>query len=347
MTLPARGDFLAYVMDVYDHAQDAADLQTTVDDLTRTNAALLDQHTADAALHTADLAQHAEDVATIARLQAIIDGEPDDPPPPPPPPVTTALIGLSSDSFDPQQKLVEATGGKLQAARRFDDGKGVAGLKVTCPPAAAKGLVLITSCKPGDWGSAASGAKDAEWKAQAAFLASLKVTVWGTQNHEPGKKSLGDPLVGEGGTAAEFAAMQSRCCDIYHAAGLNYCVIMNGWQFDTGRAGALTDAQWDVWLPPSLRTKLDVIAADHYEIKAGGEDPTAQFLKHVARCKAWGKPWGIGEFNAYDAPMIANIGKAAKDNAATGAFACLWATRDYTFTSGPRLAAAQAIVKGW
>lgn len=232
-----------------------------------------------------------------------------------PEPETTSdapLLGMSApaDVWGQRKREVEAGGGKLQARRIFL-GSLSAGLGLV-EAAHREGLLPVVSLKVGnDWAGVAAGRHDAALKALADRLAALGKPVVVALHHEPDQKSDA-PNLGEGGTAQEFAAMQARATPILKAApNVKVAVIMNGWWWD--EKGGLTDEQIAVWLPPSLRSKLDIIAADDYSPK-GGRPSIVKTRGRVEWAKRMGdvKATGVGEFNGFVPSDLADLIAYAK-----------------------------------
>ena len=338
MTLPGRGDYLEYVMGVYDEAEKVAPLTAQLAAVNATNVTLT--------ATMENLGTVVDDLkAQLADCQASQPDPPPDPDPEPTP-VAPALLGLAADDFDSQRAILEATGGQFVATRRFDAGNGLAGLKRSCPPAAAAGLSIVASVKPGQWAAAASGSYDDAMVAQCAYLAGLRdqyhlARVYLAQHHEPGTS----PTVssGESGSAADFGRMYSRFVPIALAHGVTPTYIFNGWQL-----GDYTEAQLGAWVPADTRRPDVVLGADHYQLKSGGAGPVAAIRKHVAQAGAWGMPYGVGEFNAVDASVLTATGDAIRADTDNLAYACLWSSRNLVFAPiGARTSAGQAIVKNW
>lgn len=224
------------------------------------------------------------------------------------PAAAAPLIGMSAPaaSWSARKNDVEATGGELQARRVFLQGFS-SSLRLV-EEAHAEGLLPVVSFKPGDWGNVAAGQSDAALRALATRLAELGDPVVVALHHEPDEKST--PVdVGEGGTAAEFAAMQLRAEDILDAApNVQVWVIMNGWWWD-GTRGALTDAQIAAWLPASLRAELDGVAADDYSPATGGNPAVVKARNRVEWAKRMGdvKSIGVGETNAFTAAELRDV----------------------------------------
>jgi hypothetical protein len=295
----------------------------------------------------------------LASLQKEFDdykeSHPDTPPPPPPPTDgPTPLIGMSSPAnvWDARAAAVQATGGRLQARRIF--GNSLTDVPSTVGDAIRDGMAPVLSFKPGSytWGQIASGAADADLRATGAKLKALGGLMFVTIHHEPSKQSLG-PTKGEGGTAAEFAAMQSHACDVLKAAAPNirYGVIANGWWWTAGKA-RFTDAQIEVWLPKALRQKLDFIAADDYS-PDGGESGLVKTRNRVAWANRVGgvKATGIGETNAFVAKDLTDIFAYAKTEPMfAGGFACVWNSTGDSYLPLDQtglLDDFQAILKNW
>lgn len=220
-------------------------------------------------------------------------------------------MSTPDDLWAQRKAEVEATGGHLEARRIFygDMSTNVGDVA----EAKAEGLYPVVSYKPGDWGNMAAGQSDATLRTLATNLNGLNIPLSVVFHHEPDQQS--DPTnVGEGGTAAEFAAMQSHIIDVMKplCAKCDFAVIMNGWWW-TNQARRLTDAEINVWLPASLRQKLDIVAADFYSPESG-EEAAVKFRNEAAWARRVGsvKAIGIGETNAFNPPQLNNIFAAAK-----------------------------------
>lgn len=262
------------------------------------------------------------------------------------------LIGMSApaDLYDQRREQVEATGGRLQAERIFSQGMAVPIDRIRA--AIEDGRHPIVSFKPGDWGNVVAGQSDATLRSIANSLKAAGGDVTVVFHHEPDQQSTPADQ-GEGGTAAEFAAMQHRIIDVMKpvASNLKFAVIMNGWWW-TARQARLTDAQIEVWLPRNLRDRLDVIGADDYSPN-GGEPAVIKTQNRVAWAKRVGgvKALGVGETNAFTAKDLTDEFNLVKSEPLfRNGWACVWNSTGGSYlplTETGLLDDFQAILKAW
>lgn len=224
------------------------------------------------------------------------------PPPEPVPVGMPPLIGSSSKSTDwnTRKAMLEATGGKLEARRLFS-GSLSWSIGAEMNECISQNTVPVISFKPGDWSNITAGGSVSSLKAIADKIVAFNRPCYLAFHHEPQQQSAG-VFVGEGGTAQEFAAMQAYLSDYFKpkCPKMKFGVIMNGWIF-SGQARGHSDAELNVWLPPSTRSRLDFIAADHYAGKNESEASVDRFKRQVAWMKRVSFPGSasIGETNGW------------------------------------------------
>lgn len=247
------------------------------------------------------------------------------------------LLGMSAPAelWDTRKAQVEATGGRLQARRIFF--KSLTVNPTTMIRAArAEGLLPVVSFKLGShsWGQVAAGAADAELTTLAGRCrAASPERVVVILHHEPDQQST-PPDVGEGGTAADFAAMYRRAVPILKAAG-NVAVwtCMNGWWW-TNQARKLTDAQINVWLPPDVRGMLDGISADFYTDQGETETSVMKARNMAAWARRVGgvKVLGVGEFNGFRPTDLTDLTDFVQtDPLYRGGWALVWNSTRTTY----------------
>lgn len=280
------------------------------------------QHAADNVAATARITALQAEVATLTA--ALAECEDPEPPPPPPPTLTHGLIGLSAPDSLVKQRMAaaESLGGKVEAERIFSSSMTVPNTRIR--DAIAAGRHPIVSFKPGTWASVANGNSDSTLRNLATALQGFGAPLTVVFHHEPDEQST--PVdQGEGGSASDFARMQSRIVDVMRplAPSVKFAVIMNGWWW-TDQARRLTDAQIEVWLPRSLRDKLDVIAADDYSPQTG-EPAVIKIRNRVAWAKRVGgvKGTGVGETNAFTATNLRDTFAYCKSEPLIK-WACVW-----------------------
>jgi len=221
----------------------------------------------------------------------------------------TALVGMSAPKAEWDARLAEV--GPIEARRVFLDDftdKDIA----LVPSEAAAGRTVVLSFKTGasTWAQVANGQRDADAKAAFATLQGYGVPVYVTAHHEP-IASQSNPLVGDKGSAAEYAGMLDHLAAV--AAGysvVRWGSIFNGYAFSTGPMG-LSDDVIGQWLPVALQMNLDFVAADTYQTDKDTVLARMQGFVAWAQRVGYSGRLGIGEFGTYDgAALTAAIGYA-------------------------------------
>jgi hypothetical protein len=210
-----------------------------------------------------------------------------------------ALLGMSAPVGTWDQRVKEVGPG-LQARRIFVSSfTGSLSLATT---ACNAGMRPVISFKEGSftWAQIASGAADSQLQALHTRLVALPCAVFATIHHEPAS-GAGTPLVGENGTAAQYAAAMAHAFPILGGMTTDPEVqvgpIGNGWWFNT--KGGLSDAQLKVWLSPAVLAASDFVASDTYQGTASAETVASK----IQRMGAWARRTpgvrglGLGEFN--------------------------------------------------
>lgn len=304
-------------------------------------------------------------------------------PPPPPPPSTPASFGIASDDLHGRISVVESTGGRVECARIYAQPADNWGQNNPTQPgslhtqiltelAAGRDIVLSIKTAGGDWSNVAAGAEDAAINGLAAFLHTTMLAnpsrkMWICIHHEP--STANNPGTGEGGTPAEFAAMQDHALPILKAAApsqIRVGILGNGYWFRSKGAKA-TDAQLNAWTPPSSRAYMDFIGGDDYQPgdlatpSGWGEDPTLRTKNRIAWFGRVGYTGAvvIGEVNAFVGQYLVNMLQLAKhDPAFRNGAVCIWDNKTsragYLSDTSPtgqaapkRLSGVQAQLKNW
>lgn len=283
------------------------------------------QHAADNQAATARITALQLEVASLAAdLEECENPTPEPEPEPEPEPLTHALLGLAAPTNLVEQRIAQAEslGGKIEAERIFSSSLTVPTQRIR--DAIAAGRHPIVSFKPGTWANVANGQSDSALRVLATALQDFGAPLTVAFHHEPDQQST-PPDQGEGGSASDFARMQHRIIDVMKplAPNLRFSVIMNGWWW-TDQNRKFTDAQIEVWLPRSLRDKLDVIAADDYSPQTG-EAGVVKTRNRVAWAKRVGgvKATGVGETNAFTATDLREQFAYCKSEPLI-AWACVW-----------------------
>lgn len=221
MALPARGDFLAYVMDVFDEAEKVAPLES---DLTAA-AAEVDRLTI-LSNNQATVINDLTDQLAIVRQQLAdcqAGNTPPPPPPPPPPPHTVTLLGAAVEGGKPEP-LETQLGLKLGLFRSYFTGSSSVASMVTRAKAdIIAGRVPFMSTKlPGTWAQVAAGTYDA-WLLDRVKALDVLGGAWLVLHHEPS----GD------GVAADWVRMQTHARTLIDANSDNVILVgvLNGWSF--------------------------------------------------------------------------------------------------------------------
>ena len=181
-----------------------------------------------------------------------------------------AKLGMSApaDSWD---KRVREVGSGLQARRIFL-GSFTASLNMPAKACRA-GMYPVISFKTGSytWAQVVHGKADAKLRSMAKKLSALPCNVFVAVHHEP----YGD------GTPRSWSRMQAHALPLLGAhKGVKVGVIANGWWWSKGHH-RLTKAQIAKWIPRSVISVSDVIAADTYQSSVKGEEASVK-MKRMA-----------------------------------------------------------------
>lgn len=223
------------------------------------------------------------------------------------------LIGMSSPVDEWDQRVAET--GPVDARRVFGadllhmgPGMGLAASEVK----AGRYPILSFKVPGNDWAGVAAGKYDHQLYGLRDRLAAIPGRVFVTLHHEP----CGD------GTPSDYAAMQRHALRILRVpVNVDAGVIVNGfwWSSHPRQSTAvchngMTDAQIARWLPASVLTLAEVVAADTYQAgttTAPGEGAAPK----IANLSRWAtrvgvNRLGIGEYNGLTAASITAAGDA-------------------------------------
>ena len=168
------------------------------------------------------------------------------------------------------------------------------------------GMTPIISWKTGSysWAQVAAGSADSKLNSLVTKLNAISGPKFLAIHHEP----AGD------GSASDYVAMQLHALPILKTANnVTVGVIGNGWWW-SARSQGYSDAEIAQWIPSSLKSVCDVIAADTYQDEQLNEDGSVK----ASRLAAWAKrtggvnALGIGEFNGFTASSITNVMNVVK-----------------------------------
>jgi hypothetical protein len=236
---------------------------------------------------------------------------------------------------------VREVGSGLQARRIF---LGSFTSSLTLPAQACRaGMYPVISFKTGSytWGQVAHGKADAKLRSMAKKLAALSCNVFVAIHHEPYND----------GTPRAWSRMQAHALPLLgRHKGVKVGVIANGWWWSSKGHRRLTRHQIAKWIPRSVIKVSDVIAADTYQMKVSGEEPSVKMKRmgRWARRVGGVKALGIAEFNSVTASGITH---AVQQLAADPLFAwgCLWNVNGATarVLTGARLAAFKTALAHW
>lgn len=296
---------------------------------------------------------------------------------------TPGRFGVASDDLHGRISVIEATGGKVEVARVYaqpqdnwgqSNPSGAGGLhdQILTEFTAGRDVCLSIKTSGGDWSNVAAGTEDAAINGLAAFLHATMPTfpariIFICIHHEPSTNN--SMTTGEGGTPAEFAAMNNHALPILKAAAptqIRVGIIGNGYWFRQSGAKA-TDAQLDAWTPASSRAFMDYIGGDDYQPgqlgtpSGWGEDPTLRTINRIAWFGRVGYTGAclIGETNAFVGQYLVNMLDLAKHSPAfTNGAVCIWDNKNsragyLSDTSPPgqtaplRLTGVRNMLKNW
>jgi hypothetical protein len=235
-----------------------------------------------------------------------------------------ALLGMSAPNSLWTQRVSEVGSGLKARREFFADFSSSLSLATT---ACNAGMSPVMSFKTGayTWAQIASGSADVALKALAVKLNALPCNVFVTIHHEPAS-GAGSPLVGEEGSATDYANMMAHALPLLGGAiggKVKVGSIGNGWWFNT--RGGLTDAQLKVWVSPAVLAASDFVAADTYQ----GLSTAETVASKIQRMGAWARrtpgvrALGLGEFNMQTAQGMTDATTALGADPLF-AFGCVW-----------------------
>ena len=229
---------------------------------------------------------------------------PTDPPTTDPPATAKKLIGMSAASNVWSQRLAEVGACGVEARRIFGDlvanGRSQ---ETTIRQAISQGMMPVVSYKVPSVATLNSGGYDAWLAATKTFLDSLGVPVTATFWHEP----HGDM------TPAEFRAGSTKFLTL-KSVNIKVGPILNGWLLDN------RVADWTSYTSPALLAAWDFLGVDSYQVGdranpstwGDGPDRTVPLLETWLDQQGFGdKPILFGEYNAYTAAEVAQMGEPA------------------------------------
>ena len=201
------------------------------------------------------------------------------------------------------------------------------------------GMTPVISWKTGSysWSQVANGSADSKLNSLVTRLNAIPGKKVLVVHHEP----AGD------GTAADYVAMQKRALPILKKANqASVGIIGNGWWW-SARSQGYSDAELAQWIPNSLKSICDVIAADTYQDSGLVEDGSVKAARLAAWAKRTGgvKALGIGEFNGYTASSITNVMNVVKKEALFK-WALVWNSGTSGMGTPLEGARLQAFIKG-
>lgn len=213
-------------------------------------------------------------------------------------------IGMSTPKDQWDKRLSET--GAVFSRRIFDDlATPDFGINMARSEAAAGRMAILSFKVPGnDWAGVGAGKYDAQLKALAAELGTVKGKVFVTLHHEP----AGD------GAPTHYAAMMRRALPILGApTNVDAGPVVNGFWWSAKSQG-LTDAEIAQWLPADVLKVSEIVAADTYQGGTAAKPGENAGVK-IRRLSAWAdrtgvKQLGIGEYNGVDAPSLTAAGDA-------------------------------------
>jgi hypothetical protein len=235
-----------------------------------------------------------------------------------------ALLGMSAPNNLWSQRVTDVGAG-LKARRLFfaDFGASLSLATTACNA----GMSPVMSFKTGaySWAQIAAGNADADLRALATKLNALPCNIFVTIHHEPAA-GAGTPLVGEGGSATDYANMMAHALPILGGpigGKVKVGPIGNGWWFNT--KGGLTDPELKVWVSPAVLAASDFVAADTYQGTTSAETVASK----IQRMGAWARRTpgvrglGLGEFNMQTAQGMTDATTALAADPLF-AFGCVW-----------------------
>jgi hypothetical protein len=235
-----------------------------------------------------------------------------------------ALLGMSAPNSLWSQRVSEVGTG-LKARRLFFSGFAASLSLATTACNAGMTPIMSFKADPYTWAQIAAGSADADLRALATKLNALPCNVFVTIHHEPAS-GAGTPLVGESGSATDYANMMSHALPILGGAiggKVKVGPIGNGWWFNT--KGGLSDAVLKVWVSPAVLAASDFVAADTYQGTATAETVAAK----IENMGAWARrtpgvrALGLGEFNMQTAQGMTDATTALGADPLF-AFGCVW-----------------------